>query len=192
MVTSFYTEDELKILGLKTYGHNVLISRKASIYGAENITIGHDVRIDDFCILSGKITLGSYIHISAGTFLYAGSAGITIGDFSSISSRCAVYAITDDLSGEAMVGSMLPDEFRHVISGEVVLEDYVNIGTGCTILPGVRLREGTALWAMSMATKSTKEWGIYFGIPCKRVIDRSKKMLELREQFLKAGTDSPK
>ena len=192
MVTSFYTEDELKILGLKTYGHNVLISRKASIYGAENITIGHDVRIDDFCILSGKITLGSYIHISAGTFLYAGSAGITIGDFSSISSRCAVYAITDDYSGQVLVNSMVPDEYRHIISEEVVIGSYVNIGTGCTVFPGVNIAEGCAVGAMSMVRKSLSEWGIYFGIPCKRVIDRSKKMLELREQFLKAGTDSPK
>ena len=32
MATSFYTEEELKALGLKSYGHNVLISRKVSIY----------------------------------------------------------------------------------------------------------------------------------------------------------------
>ena len=114
MITSFYTDEELKTLGLKSYGHNVLISRKASIYGAENISIGHDVRIDDFCILSGKINLGSYIHISAYTALYAGEAGITLGNFSSISSRCVVYALTDDYSGQVLLNSMVPDEYKHI------------------------------------------------------------------------------
>ncbi len=36
------------------------------------ISIGDNVRIDDFCILSGKIELGSNIHISA-YCLYNGS-----------------------------------------------------------------------------------------------------------------------
>lgn len=64
-MTSFYTEKELPSLGLKKYGRNVKISRHASIYGAQNISIGDNVRIDDFCILSGHIELGSYIHIAA-------------------------------------------------------------------------------------------------------------------------------
>ena len=64
-MTSFYSEEELKSLGLKHYGKNVLISRKCSIYSAESISIGNHVRIDDFCILSGEITIGDYCHISA-------------------------------------------------------------------------------------------------------------------------------
>jgi len=54
-MNSFYTEDELKEIGLKSYGHNVLISRKANLYSVSEISIGNNVRIDDFCILSGKI-----------------------------------------------------------------------------------------------------------------------------------------
>lgn len=46
--TSFLSENELKAIGFKCYGSNVLISRKASIYGAANISIGDNVRIDDF------------------------------------------------------------------------------------------------------------------------------------------------
>ena len=65
MKTSFYNEEELKEIGLKVYGKNVLISRNATIYGADKISIGDNVRIDDFCILSGNISLGSYIHIAA-------------------------------------------------------------------------------------------------------------------------------
>ena len=61
-MNSFYDNDELKRLGLKSIGENVLISRKASIYGAKSISIGHNVRIDDFCILSGTISIGRTVH----------------------------------------------------------------------------------------------------------------------------------
>ena len=44
----FLTEKEIKILNFKSIGKNVLISDKASIYGAENMSIGNNVRIDDF------------------------------------------------------------------------------------------------------------------------------------------------
>ena len=59
-MTSFYTEEELKGLGFRHIGNGVCISRKASIYGAQNISLGDHVRIDDFCILSGRIEIGSY------------------------------------------------------------------------------------------------------------------------------------
>ena len=48
MNTSFYSESELKRLGFKSVGKNVLLSRKSSIYLPEKITIGNNVRIDDF------------------------------------------------------------------------------------------------------------------------------------------------
>ena len=64
-MNSFYSPEELKSLGLKEYGENVFISRKCSIYGAENIRLGSHVRIDDFCVLSGKVELGNYVHIAA-------------------------------------------------------------------------------------------------------------------------------
>ena len=65
MCTSFYTNDELLDLGFQCVGSHVLISRKASLYGTKGMQIGDNVRIDDFCILSGEITLGSNIHIGA-------------------------------------------------------------------------------------------------------------------------------
>ena len=71
-MNSFYSPEELKSLGLKEYGENVLISRKCSSYGAENIRLGSHVRIDDFCVLSGKVELGNYVHIAASCLLYGG------------------------------------------------------------------------------------------------------------------------
>lgn len=63
--SSFFSESELKAIGFLKYGKNVLVSRKASIYNPEQMVLGDNIRIDDFCILSGNIKLGSYIHIPA-------------------------------------------------------------------------------------------------------------------------------
>lgn len=97
METSFLSRDEIMSIGFASFGDNLKISRKASIYSPEKISIGNNVRIDDFCILSGRINIGSNIHISAYVALY-GQAGITIQDFSGISARCTLYSAIDDLS----------------------------------------------------------------------------------------------
>jgi len=95
MTTSFYQQQELAELGLKSYGKNVIISRKCSIYGASNISIGNNVRIDDFCVLSGKIEIGNFVHIAAASLLFGGEHGIIMEDFSGLSSRCVIYAESD-------------------------------------------------------------------------------------------------
>lgn len=183
-MTSFYSEEELKKLGLKEYGSNVLISRHASIYGADRISIGSNVRIDDFCILSGHIELGSYIHIAAYTALYGGEEGIFISNFANLSSRIAVYSVSDDYSGETLTNPMIPDKNKHVISKPVHIGRHVIIGSTSVVLPGVDIAEGSAFGCFSFINRSTQAWTIYAGIPAKRLRDRKKDLLELERQFL--------
>ena len=185
-MNSFYSEIELAELGISSIGENVLISRKASIYGGENIEIGNNVRIDDFCILSGKIKCGNHIHISAYSSLFGGKKqGIVLEDYATISSRCAIYALTDDYSGDYMTNAVIPDEYRNVYEAKVEIRKYAIVGSGCTILPGVVINEGTAVGAMSLVNRSIGGWEIYAGVPCKRIRKRSKKMLEIKERFEK-------
>ena len=184
MTTSFYTEEELKKINLKSFGKNVLISKKCSIYGAENIEIGSNVRIDDFCILSGKIRLGSFIHISAYTSLFGGrEEGIVLEDYTTVSSRCVIYALSDDYSGEYMTNAVVPTKYTNVTEAKVELKKYAIVGTGCTILPGVVIEEGVAVGAMSLINRSLDSWGIYVGIPCKRIKERSKNLLDIVTKF---------
>ena len=55
---SYYSEEQLKTMGFKALGKNVKISDKASIYYPEKIEVGDNSRIDDFCVISGKIIVG--------------------------------------------------------------------------------------------------------------------------------------
>ena len=173
-------------MGFATLGKNVKISRKASIYGTANISIGNNVRIDDFCVLSGKIEIGSYVHIAAYAALYGGQDGIFVGDFASISSRVTVYSVTDDYLGGAMTNPMVPSEYTNVESKPVYIGKHVIIGSTSVVLPGVNMREGSAFGSFSFITKDSEEWSVNIGIPAKKTKDRKRDILELEKKMMEA------
>ncbi len=175
---SFYSESELRSMGLKAVGEDVLISRKASIYSPQNIKIGNHVRIDDFAILSGEIELGNYVHISAYTALY-GKYGIKIGNFCGCSARSIIFSATDDFSGEYMISPMVPEQYTNIIGGTVTLEDFVQLGANTIVMPKITIHQGTATGTFSFVNKDLEEWGIYVGIPVKKIKERSRKILEI-------------
>lgn len=182
-MTSYYAEQELKAIGLKSYGSNVKISRKASIYGAESISIGSNVRIDDFSILSGSIDIGSFVHIAAYSALFAGSTDIEMMDYSGLSSRVVVYAESDDYGGDYLTNPTVGTEYTHIIKGKVTIKKHAIIGTSSVILPGVTIGEGVAVGSMSLINKSLDDWTICFGVPCKSVKNRHKYLLKLEERM---------
>jgi galactoside O-acetyltransferase len=61
---AFLSAEQLKQMGFTALGSDVLISEKASIYNAETISIGDHSRIDDFCVLSGRVAIGRNVHIA--------------------------------------------------------------------------------------------------------------------------------
>jgi galactoside O-acetyltransferase len=186
-MNSFYSAEELSGIGFKSVGAAVFISRKASFYNPEAIKLGHHVRIDDFSILSGGstgITIGNYVHISPYSAVYGGG-GVVMEDYTGLSPRCILFSETDDFSGESMVHPFFPSELKPGYrSGTITLRKFSQIGTNSTVLPDVELKEGVAVGAHSLVTKSCEPWGIYVGVPAKRIKERSRKLLELERQFL--------
>jgi len=183
---SFYKPHELISLGFAEVGSNVLISRKASLYGTANIRIGDNVRIDDFCVLSagpGGIAIGSHIHIAVFCILI-GQERIECQDFSNLSSRVAIYSSSDDFSGKSLTNPTVGPHFTNVKSKPVVLEKHVIVGTGSVILPGVTLGEGAAVGALSVIRKDCEPFGIYAGNPASRIASRSQQMKSLESPFL--------
>lgn len=180
-MTSFYSEEELAGMGFKSYGKKVLISRYARFYSIENIVIGNNVRIDDFCILSGNITLGNNIHISAYVALY-GAMGIEFEDYTGISARSTIYSAMDDFSGEFLIGPIHPDEHTHVMGGKVTVKAYTQIGAHSLVFPNVTIGEGCVVGACSMVRKSLDPWHIYYGIPANKIRERRKDLLDFIQQ----------
>lgn len=184
-MTSFYSNSELQTMGFKAMGRNVLISKFARFYSIDTISVGDNSRIDDFCIISGLVSIGRNVHIAAGCYLYAGNAGITFQDYSGLSSKGTVYAVTDDYSGKMLTNPTVPMELRGVIENPVIIGRHVVIGASSVILPGVTIAEGCSFGAMSLINKSTEPWGVYYGVPCKRMKERYQDLLELQRVYEK-------
>lgn len=183
-MNTFLSSEELEALGLKAYGEDVLIGRHAVLYNPERLCLGNHVRIDDFTSISGNVTLGDYIHISQFCGLYGGEAGIVMEDFSGLSSKCSVYAVSDDYSGASMTNPTVPVQYKPgSISRPVRIGKHAIIGCNSVVLPGVTVEEGTAVGSLSLCNRSTEKWSMYMGIPAKKRGERKRDILELEKQF---------
>ena len=72
----------------------------------------------------------------------------------------------------------MPDIYTNVKRGEVVLENYVQIGAGSIILPAVTISEGSVTGAMTLVNKNLKSWKIYAGTPAREINERKRNLLE--------------
>lgn len=183
---TYMNAEELNSLGIGTLGRNVHISTRAVLYEPHLMAFGDNTRIDDFCVLSGRITLGRNVLVTVFCNIAGGQAGVSIGDFSGLAYGCHVLSQSEDFSGHFMNNSTIPVEYRSETKKPVRIGNHCNVGTNCVILPGVTLADGTAVYAMSLVTKSTEPWSIYFGIPAKRLKGRSRDMLSLEKRYLQS------
>ena len=181
---AFMSEEQLANLGFKKLGKNVLISDKASIYNADQIEIGDNSRIDDFCVISGKVNIGRNVHIAVFCNVAGGTEGIVLEDFSGLAYGCHVFTQSDDYSGRTLTNPTVPTKFKGEAKKPVRIGRHAIVGTSSLIFPGVTLAEGTSVGALSVVNKSTQPWSVYFGIPAKRIKARSQELLKLEKQYL--------
>jgi len=182
---AYLTYEQLQAMGFKAVGKSAKVSDKASIYNPESIELGDHSRIDDFCVVSGRVSIGKFCHITPMCLVAGGYPGVTLSDFCTLAYGVKVFAQSDDYSGGTMVNSLIPSKFKNEYFAEVFLERQVIIGAGSIVLPGVIVKEGCAVGAMTLVNKNTEAWGVYAGNPARRIKDRKKDLLKLEAQFLK-------
>ncbi|MEG7566469.1 acyltransferase [Vibrio cholerae] len=184
---AYFTDKELKKIGFKSLGKNVKVSDRASIYNPELIEIGDNSRIDDFCVVSGKVNLGRNIHITPHCLIAGGEPGLFIEDFVTLAYGVKVFTQSDDYSGETLTNSTVPSEYKLEIKQPVYIKRHTIVGAGSIILPGVTLNEGTSIGANSLVIKNTDSWVIYVGSPAKKIKNRKKDLLQLEKLYLESG-----
>lgn len=173
-------------MGFASVGENVFISDRTSFYNCANISLGNNVRVDDFCVMSAGargIVIGNNVHVAVYSSLI-GAGKITLSDFCNISSRVSIYSSNDDYSGAAMTNPMVPVQYTGVTSADVFFGKHVIVGSGSVVLPGVTLEEGVAVGALSLIRKDCKAFGIYAGSPARFIKERKRDLLELEKAFL--------
>ena len=185
-LVGYFSETELGEIGLGKVGVNVRIARSTQLLNADNIFIGDNVRIDNFCTIapssSAKLIIGSYVHICAYVF-FNGLADIIIHDFCSIGNFCQFFSSMDDFSGNFLTGAVVPRELIGTISNKIVIKKHTIVAPSCIILPGVTLNSGTAIGAHSLVKESTKGFSIYGGVPARYIKARSRNLLNLEKKI---------
>ena len=138
-------------------GKNVHIAEKSDIKGIGNISIGDDVAIGPHALLwttraniiiKEKVIIGPRLSIITGNHKFN-----VIGKY--------MADVTDEEKDEH------DDQ-------DVVIEKDVWIGANVTILKGVTVAEGCVVGAGTVLTKSTHPYGVYVGVPGKRISERFK------------------
>jgi galactoside O-acetyltransferase len=184
---AYMSREALEKMGFKHLGKNVKVSDKASIYNANQISIGDESRIDDFCTISGKVTIGRNVHIAVYVNVAGGEPGITFEDYSAIAYGSHIFAQSDDYLGYAMTNPTVPDRYKKETKLPIVVGRHTLIGTNCVIFPGVTFGEGTAVGACSLVIRDTAPWSVYTGIPAKKVKERRKDLLLMEEDYIRSG-----
>lgn len=180
----YYTPEALEKMHFKAIGKNVKISDKASIYNCDQIEIGDNSRIDDFCVVSGKVKIGRNVHIAPFCLVAGGEEGIVFEDFSGLAYQVQVFTQSDDYSGRTLTNPTVPQKYKKETKKEVFIGKHSIVGAGSIVMPGVILAEGTSVGTLSLIRKSTEEWSVYLGNPAKKLTNRKKDLLELEKQYL--------
>jgi|APCry1669190119_1035276.scaffolds.fasta_scaffold00147_13 galactoside O-acetyltransferase len=186
----YWEAEELRKFGFKHVGENVKVAKNCTIIGLHHITLGSNIRIDGNVVIaasSGSLTLGNYIHISTGCYLGC-AGGVTLSDFSGLSQGVSLYSGTDDYTGKSLTNPTVPRKYLKVKLAPVYLGRHVIIGSGSVLLPGVTIGEGSSVGALSLVTKSLDAWGVYLGVPVRKLKSRSKDILKLEEELLETAT----
>lgn len=181
---AYLSEEALAAMGFAALGRNVRISDKAAIYGAEQMEIGDNSRIDDFCVVSGRVTIGRNVYIGPFGLIAGGTPGLVFEDFTTLAYRVQVFTQSDDYSGATMTNSTVPREYKKEIFASVRLGRHSIVGAGSTILPGADLAEGTSVGAAALVLEPTQPWSIYVGSPARKLRARKRDLLALEAEYL--------
>jgi acetyltransferase-like isoleucine patch superfamily enzyme len=184
----FFCEKELRKLKFFFLGKNVLIKKNVGFYFIENISIGNNTRIDDHVIIvaskkENPVRIGNHVHITANCVL-SGSEGIELMDFCTLAPGVQIFSGSDDYSGKKMTNPTVDREYIGGKAGKVTFKKHVIIGANSIILPKVTINEGSSVGAMSLVNKSLDSWGVYAGVPVKKLKNRSKNILKIEKLFL--------
>jgi len=138
-----------------TLGENVYIGNYVHI--RPNAKIGDRTEIRDYCFIAQDTEIGH------DTIIWQFSdicAGMKVGNNCFIGINC--MTLNDDEIA-------YPKTHRGWVKEPPIIEDYVRIGGGVVLLPGVTIAHHCKIGAGSVVTKSTESNSLYVGNPAKKL-----------------------
>lgn len=154
----------------------ILISRQK--YYLKIISIGDNSVIAGGCKIDcpNNIFIGKDTLINDETMLYASpNAKIVIGDHTMLSYRVCLRTAThiyQDMNTHIRQQGMLEKD--------IIIGSDVWIGYGVQILSGVTIGDGAVIGAGAVVTKDCEPYGVYAGVPARKIKERSENQWEVQ------------
>jgi galactoside O-acetyltransferase len=179
----------------KKCGKNVIIDQGVIIEGAEFISLGENVYIDKYCIIStgktligkilrkentafqgeiGELIIGDNVHLVQFCIIMA-YGGVRIGDYCTLSSGTKIYSLSNlpyDFEDKSKIISIMPYETAPFILSPVVLEDNVWLGLNCIVMPGTHIQKNSFAVSSSLLMGKYTENSYLSGNPAIKVRNR--------------------
>lgn len=143
--------NHLRIFFWRTLG--VKIGKKVSVHRGCRYYLPSRVSIENNCVILRDVLLD-------------GRLGISIGRNVSISEEVMIFSLQHDINSPTF----------NEIGGQVIIEDYVFIGSRSIILPGITIGKGAVIAAGSVVTKDVEPYSVLAGVPAKKISQRNQNL----------------
>ena len=135
----------------------------------------------------GTIAIGNNCWISQGAQIITWGGNVVIGDNSTINPCAIIYGQGGTIIGNGVriAAHTVVVPSNHIYSDPnkyiytqglskkgIKIEDDVWLGAGVKILDGVTIAKGCVIGANAVVTKDTEPFGIYVGVPAKKIKNR--------------------
>ncbi|MCV0396071.1 MAG: hypothetical protein K5872_18020 [Rhizobiaceae bacterium] len=184
-MNAYLSEPEIAALGLASVGDRVGIHRSSLIINAGRLSIGSDVRIDAFSVVTcgdEACLIDDHVHISTHV-LIAGRAGFDICKYAGIAAGARLLSTSDDFSGDFLTGPTFPPPYTNALHRRIVIGEHAVVGANCIVMPGGGLEEGAILGSLSLTKTMLQAWHIHGGVPARMLKERSRKLLGVLEAY---------
>lgn len=179
----------------KRCGKNLIVEVGTIINGAELISVGDNVHIDKYCIIStglklvgsvthkpntdfdyakGELIIGSNVHIVQFCIIMA-YGGISIADSCLLSAGVKIYShtnIPNDFEDKGKIITQLPYKDAPFLLSPVVLKNNVWVGLNSIIMPGVSIDRNSFVVSNSLVMGKFPENSYIQGQPATRTRER--------------------
>jgi acetyltransferase-like isoleucine patch superfamily enzyme len=177
----------------KSCGKNVVIDANVFIETPELFEVGDNVHFYPNCYIqgAGPVKVADRVDFFPGTYISTGDAsslieighnthfapycvlygwgGLRIGNYCNIAAHCVFATI-----GHDPIIREKPMATAPAVKGPITLVEDVWLGANVTVTSNVTIERGCIIGANAVVNRSTDAFGLYCGVPARRIRDRRK------------------
>lgn len=154
-----------------SFGHNSRVESKVHIEarGDSKVQIGKNAHIHSYSRMityGGMLKIGDFCSVHPWVMI-GGPGDVTIGNYVRIATHVTIVA-----GNHIFADPNEPIHKQGMSKESIVIEDDCWLAANSVILGGVTVREGCVIGAGAVVNKDTEPYGVYVGVPARRVGDR--------------------